>query len=431
MRGKTRTRGAWLLAACVALAPGLAWGQAQTSQPGNEYAPADPQLPLPLGSTRPEDGGVYLWARFWYMHQTNPLNDQPIARFGFEASDNSISGPMPNTFLTPGSFVGSGVPALNVAQLTGQDSYQPGFEVGIGYRFGDGSALSLDYFRLTEASYQAGVTGNQITRHNDLVGSAPLTTLASTFLFAPVFNYPPQFDGPPFKINPINGANGRPIGTPSAQAVSGIWNGATIMTIQFIQRYQEWDITYRYPIYETETQRVNALVGPRFAWIWETFRWSTTSFADDGAGDLIAGPQDIGIYNAVTSNRLYGAHTGCEYECYLGHGFALQARFEGDLFADFVTEIARYETAAKFLGFPESKRAKHEETIVGELEGSLAMRWYPWEFMQVEVGYKLMGFFNTLSARRPIDFDYSNLAPKWDTTTRLFDGFFAGIGINF
>src|SRR4051812_20650331 len=52
MRGKT-IRGAWLLAFGLALA--LAPGQTR-AQDATGYAPADPQIPLPLGSTRPEDG---------------------------------------------------------------------------------------------------------------------------------------------------------------------------------------------------------------------------------------------------------------------------------------------------------------------------------------------------------------------------------------
>jgi hypothetical protein len=427
MRGKTLTRGAWLLAACLALAsaargqaPGTAWLPA--------YAPADPvlttaagwsgQLPFPLGSTRPEDGGLYAVAEFMEFRQTNPLHSQLIAVSGFKVSDNSFQN------FRPGDFVGSSRPRLNVDQLTGQDSYQPGFRVGVGYKFGDESALYLSWFWLTEASYRNGVTGEP-----PLGRSAP--GLADSFLFAPVTNWPPQYAGPDFKVNPTNGLTGVPIQLVSAQAVTGIWNGAFIMTEDFIQRFQEWEITYRQVVYETEDMRINGLVGPRFTWLWERYRWTTTAFGQDLTGAVVAGPQDTAIYSNITSNRMYGAHAGCQWECYLGHGFALMAEGQGALFLDSIKEIARYELAAKFLGFPENKRSKNIWNIVPELQGSVGIMWYPWENVQVSVGYQVMAFFNTLGSHQPIDFNYTNLAPKWDTTLRYFDGFTAGFSIHF
>jgi hypothetical protein len=423
MRGKT-IRGAWLVAACLALAPGVVRGQAG---PGLQYAPADPQIPVPLGSTRPEDGGPFAFADFVYWRQSNPLREQQVAVFGFRASDNSIQG------IRAGTFVGSQLPALDVAELTGQDSYQPGFRVGVGWKFWDDSAITLSYLRLTEASYRAGVTGNNTNRANGVAGpnAFPDPTLASTFLFAPVFNYPPQFNGPPFKVIPVNGLNGREVGLVSSQAVSGIWNGATIMTLQFIQRYQEWDMTYRQVLCETETMRVNALVGPRFVWIWDAFRWNTTAFGTDLAGNLSAGPEDIGVYTTLTSNRMYGLHAGCQYECYIGHGFALTAEGQTAIYANAVHEEARYETAAKFYGFPENKRSKRAWDFVPELQADLGLMWYPWEFIQMSLGYQGMVFFNTRSTKRPIDFDYSNVAPNWVSTTRFFDGFRIGLAIQF
>src|ERR1700722_2039031 len=109
MRGKS-FRGVWLLAAWMALAPAGVRGQ-NVGNPVPEYAPADPQLPIPLGSTRPEDGGLFLFSDFMYFRWNNPLRDQPVAVRGFQVSDNSVPG------FTVGEFVGSGTPALNVNQL--------------------------------------------------------------------------------------------------------------------------------------------------------------------------------------------------------------------------------------------------------------------------------------------------------------------------
>src|SRR5436190_17715688 len=70
-------RGAWWLVAWLALAPGVTNAQ--------QYAPADPHLWLPLGSTRPEDGGFYVFANYVMFRQTNPLRSQPVAVRGLFA----------------------------------------------------------------------------------------------------------------------------------------------------------------------------------------------------------------------------------------------------------------------------------------------------------------------------------------------------------
>ncbi len=416
MRGKT-FRGACLLAAWMALATAGVRGQS-TGNPVPEYAPADPQLPVPLGSTRPEDGGLYFSTEFMFFRWNNPLRDQQVAYRGFQVSDNTVPG------FSVGEFVGSHALALDTAQLTGQDSYQPGFRLGAGWKFSDGSALSISYFFLTEASYRSSAT---LAAPNGLGAN-----LEDSFLFAPVVNFPPDYAGASNKVLfPLITATGtnRSLGPP--QFAFGAWNGASVMTQSYLMRFQEWDITYRQIVYETEDYRVNGLVGPRMDWLWDRYRWTSTTYSADANGTLTAGPQDIAAYNNVTSNRLWGVTAGCQTECYLGHGFAFMAEVRGTLEMDFVHMIAAYETADKFVGIAENKRSKRDWEISPGLQGTVYMMWYPWENIQVQVGYQAMAFFNTLSSPRPIDFDYSNLAPHYSTTTRVLDGFMAGFGITF
>jgi hypothetical protein len=438
MRGKT-VRGAWLLAAWLALLPATAWGQegqagpampttcwgqplptifrAQSgfdsqSAPGSPgYAPADPQLPLPLGSTRPEDGGLYTAVEALLFHTTMPLtSSQEIARRGFIASDNSLG-------FTPGTFVGSGTTALNVNNLAGQDSYQPGINLCLGWKFRDGSSVSLNWFFLSETNYATAATlvPRLFFVRNDF---------ADSFLTAPVFNFPPEYGGPPGKIQ-------TPDGTAGPFAAYGIWNGASIMTIQQIQRFQQWDITYRVPVIDRECYRFSGLVGPRFSWIWDRFAWRTTSFGTDSAGAAIAGPSDVALYTNIVSNRMYGAFIGCQQECYLGHGFACMLDTQVTGLIDTVKERAKYELEQRFQGLPENKRAKHDWSVVPMFSGTLSLQWYPTEFIQLSVGYQLMYFMNTIFSRRPIDFNYSNIAPHYDHINVLFDGFRAGIGFWF
>src|SRR5262249_100354 len=62
--GGAGRRGLWgggvglLLLACAAFLPRSAYAESV------DYAPAYPQLPIPLGSTRPEDGGPFTFTQF-------------------------------------------------------------------------------------------------------------------------------------------------------------------------------------------------------------------------------------------------------------------------------------------------------------------------------------------------------------------------------
>ena len=100
-------------------------------------------------------------------------------------------------------------------------------------------------------------------------------------------------------------------------------------------------------------------------------------------------------------------------------------------FIDTVKERAKYETGNKYGGRPENKRAKHDWTYVPSFVANAGLMWYPTEFIQVYAGYEVDVFLHTLASRRPIDFDYSNLAPKWSHFDRVFNGFTANIAITF
>jgi hypothetical protein len=415
IRGACRRR--LVIAGVGVLAAWLILAAAAARADSADYAPADPQIPWPLGSTRPEDGGLYLGTQYTMFHWTNPLRSQPIANRGFYASDNSLGFPV-------GTHFGSGAPALNVNNLNGQGTWEPGFEIFAGWKFKDGSALTLSYTWFADAKYTNGATLNTLPGRQGV-------DLADTFISARVYNYPIEYNGPNNKVGNFNLPN---LPQASPTAVSGIWNGASVMTILFTQRFQQVDATYRYPVIDDEDYRFNAIVGPRFAWIWERFLWRTTSY---GIPDLTnpqivaAGPQDVGIYTNIVSNRMYGVHAGCQTECYLGHGFAVLATADAAAFINGVKERAKYETGDKFLGLPESKRAKHEWSLVPELSGMLAIQWYPTEFVQIQLGYELMAFFNTLASTRPIDFNYLNVAPQYDHVDRLFQGLRVGIAFWF
>jgi Legionella pneumophila major outer membrane protein precursor len=431
-------RRALLLAALAVLAPGAAFAQGIAE----DYAPADPTFPFPLYSTHPEAGGLFTFGEFLIFRQTNPLKSEVVAQRGFVVTSPIVVDPT-NTFQVQvpgvtqsGTFVGSGTEALDVNQVRGNSGWTPGFKVGAGWKFSDGSSLSIDWMHLMDAHTTAAAT---LAPSGSRVGN----NFAESFLFSNVFNFPSDFGGPANKItvpNPLfipprvflNGllittaVNPPPL-IPAPGAVFGIWNGASAETIEFTQRFDQYQATWRQPIYETETYRMSGLFGPRLSWIWQRFAWNTTDLDVNG----LSGPQFEAQYVNIVSNRLYGAHAGFAHECYLGHGVAVNFEIEGALFGDSVKEIAQYSLARGAVG-PGNKRAKTEFTVVPEADATLGLLWFPIEGIEVHAGYNVKSFFNTVSSPQPIDFNYGSLTPRYETSTiRFFDGFDVGIGFIF
>jgi hypothetical protein len=433
---RAKTLGGALLAVWLTLAGGVAWGQGQGADPAWDipsfsaqpsrlvargqdpgavgYAPSDPQIWLPLGSTRPEDGGVYLYCDYAMWHQTNPLGHQGVAIRGLIPSDNSV---LP--FAGQGQLIGSGQKALDVQQLNGPTNYQPGWEAGIGYKFKDGTTLTLNWFYLFDVKLSAFATLVPNGRSPTTPTGNPFPVFgdgfSNTFLTSPVTNFPSDFAGPPQKAT---------VG--SIFTFYGLWNGATLMSETFWQRFQQWDITYRMPVYDTECYRISGVMGPRFTWIWERYAWTTIDTDILGG----SGAADVAIYSNVVSNRLWGAFIGCVQEWYWGHGFAGTLDTRAVAYIDSVKEIAMYQLGLHFVG-PENKRARTEWRPAAELDARLGIKWYPTEFIECQLSYGAMGFFNTAASVVPIDFNYGRLTPSYNSVFRFFDGFNVGVAIVF
>lgn len=393
-------RGAWLLVAVLALVPGMVQAQGSAG-----YAPPPWSSPVPLGSTRPENGGLYLDAIFNAYLISNPLKNQTIARSGFRLFDESLG-------LPAGTFIGPGDERLNVQQNRDDMRWQPGWSMGIGWKFSDGSALSLNWLYVSDFNYSAGAT---LAPEGGFTGPA----MTRTYLTYDVFNLPLEYSGPPNKIQ---------AGSPFA--LFGLWNGASIMTTEFTQRFQQWEITYRWPVYETEDTRLSGLVGPRFAWLWQKFLWRTVNFDANGGG---GGPLDTGIYTNIASNRMYGVHCGTQWESYIGNGFACISECQAALLLNSVKQRAKYETGDKYGGTPASKYARRQFSLVPELQASIGLSWHPWFAENVEIMglYQGMIFFNTLQSGRPVHPDYLRPKPQWESTILWLHGFQFGAAIHF
>lgn len=395
----------WLVAALAGLLPAAAYGQ------GNDPGAEDPVFPVPLGHDRMENGGFFVAAEFLFWRETNPLHNQTIAVRGVLDQDGSISQALGGPDV-PGRFFGSRNTALSADDAGGPGTYQPGFRITAGWLFDNGVQVETSWTTLFEAKYSAVASASAPLGQNGFL-------LTDTFLTSFVFNVPPEFAGPAQKVNIGN-----------AGATYGIWDASTTQSIEFAQRFDQWEIAVRFPLFGDENNRTYWLVGPRLVWLWERFKWRTVAI-DINTG--LAGQDDAAIYTNIVSNRLYGLHLGAGYEWCKKNTpigtFAITLEGEVAGFADLTKEIAKYERADFFIA---NKRSRADALPSAEVQGRLGIWWYPVQAVQVRVGYDFNWFLHTVSSPDPVSFNYGGLDPPFvKDTSRILQGLSAGVGLTF
>jgi len=409
-----------LLAAGVLGGPGIA-----QSLPGGQnldYMPQDPVVPLPLGHARMDTvGGFYTAAEFLMYRQTNTIKHQLIAVRGFIDIDGAVTGDLNGTVvntdtdvpfiirgpIVPGTFYGSGTPALFSDDLKGQESFQPGFGVTFGYKFDSGSKIEFRWQHLNRQTYFANAS---FEPPSGQVG--PL--LQDTFLFSNVFNYPPEYNG---------ALQETAIGNPGS--LKGIWNGAINMGISFVQGYDQVDIIGSVPWYQNDCCRIYGRAGGRFAWIFERFLWRTAS------ADFLGNSQDSDVanYSNTVSNRMYGPAFGLGVDRYIGYGFAIALESDVAGLLDVARLRAKYVRGDKAI---ETKQSVNQFQFSPMVNANVQLYWYPLEGVQIRAGYNFAAFFNTIEMGDPIAFDFRAIDPDWRSRgVRFLDGFNAGIGFIF
>jgi hypothetical protein len=370
----------------------LAWLLAPTKAQAQDVPPTI--FTGPFSHPRYESGGFYVGLQGLYWLTTNPLGSQQVAKRGFLDIDGSISG-------IAGTFVGSQASALNTSQLQGPQSWQPGFNLSLGYRFESGVAVTLSWYHLVDARYSATASlappGLQAGANSE-----------NSFLFSPVFNFPINYAGNPFNL---------PVGNPGA--TFGIWNGASLETIGYVQRMDMVDLIMRVPIWDTDAYRNYGLLGPRGATLYDKFSWRTVDADTNG----LSNNGTIADYWNITSNRLYGGVIGMGNEWFLGDtpigGFSILLDLEASLFLDMVKGRAAYELADKST---EASRSRNLAALTPGLDGKIELVWYPWEAVQFKIGYDFFSFFNTYASPNPIDFNYGAINPTWSPVVRIYQG---------
>src|SRR5262249_32152611 len=140
--------------------------------------------------------------------------------------------------------------------------------------------------------------------------------------------------------------------------------------------------------------------------------------------------KEVALYSNVVSNRMYGPVLGCGHEVYLGHGFAVAGELTSSLLLDVVKTRAKYLLQDPNLA-EEAKKANTEYRVVPHLAGNVNLFWYPIEGVQMRIGYNALLFFNTLSEKDPVDFNFGGLNPPYQNQFRILQGLNVGIGLIF
>lgn len=408
--------GGAVLAAVVAVAgPGAA-----VAQEGGFQTPINNGDVITLPTGRAGDAGFYTSAEFVMLRMTKAIGSQDIAFRGFYDTQGLISG-------VPGTFIGSGVPALNT-KSGGAGTYQPGFRVELGYKFDTGVRIYANYMQLYDAHYSSGVTQNTL-------GAKARPDLSDTFLSSPVYNFTNFFNGPSLDTQ-FDGTitsrivldrNGQPttVFETNGNNTAGIWNAADVMDTKFTQRYQQAELGMRTPLFATEHSSVYGLGGARFAWFFERFSWRTVDL--DQEGNSI--PQSAANYTNTLSQRMYGLFVGCGHEVYLGNMFSASLDLTGAAYLDVVKGRAKYKLGDEST---QSKYGRNTYSLVPSATADFNLWMYPVEGVQLRVGYSAMTFFNTRYMKDPVGFNFGDINPNYDTKYfRLLHGFNLGIGFFF
>lgn len=415
----TRHQFIWgTLVAAAAVLAGPSAGRAQditgtypftSGEDGGFQAPVNSNPPVHLPTGRAGSAGFYTSFEYVMLNQTRALGNQTIAYRGFWDNTGQVSGRL------PGAFIGSGNPALTT--YNGRDkgraslspvTWQPGFNVELGYRFDDGTRVFFNYMQLFQRRYTQGAT--QVPPYFQ---STP--DLADTFLSAPVYNFTTAFAGPSSKV-----------GNAPAFSVYGVWNGASEMVISFSQRFQEMNLGARVPVLQTDYSRVYGIAAMRFAWFFERFFWRSTAFDLNGN----TAPIFAANYTNTLSQRMYGPMVGCGHEIFVANQFSLSLDVTGAALIDVVKERAKYVLGDGSTQSP--KFSRDEYRIVPNANAALNLWWYPVEGVQLRVGYQVQTYFNTLFMDQPVGYNFGQIDPGYETKYfRMLQGFNVGVGFFF
>jgi hypothetical protein len=368
-----------------------------------------PTIPIPTGQAG--NAGFYTSAEYVMLTQSRDIGKQIVAFRGLVDSTGRITG-------LPGTYIGSGKAGLTTDDFA-RSGYSPGFEFEVGYRFDDGTRLFANYLHIFDHHYKTGAS-----LVPPFFRSAP--NLADTFLVSLVYNFPPFFAGPISKTGFDQGP-----GNPGLNTY-GLWNGATVMTMQYTQRYTQSEIGARVPLFQTDYSRVYGIAAGKFAWLFDRFQWYTMDTDFFG----VSNPQDQAWYTNTLSQRMYGPVVGCGHEIFLCNQFSLSCDLTGGLLLSVVKERVKYKLESPGNGGtiqPIASKASYDTwQLVPNANANLNLWWYPTEGVQLRVGYQALTYFNTTRMQEPVGFNYATPDPRYETQVfRILHGFNVGVALFF
>lgn len=384
----------------------------------------------PLGNSAKQ--GPFVYTDIVYFTQTWTLGNQVVARRGLRdttgvASSVPSGGPIGAIQGTPGTIIGSGDAALTTRQF-GRTEYSPGVNLGVGWKFDDGTVLTARIMHVSGQTWGASASlATQFARNRQ--------DLADSFLFSDVFNFPPQFAGPDVKtafegtfigrvLDPAGNVVLPGLQVPTA-AFYGIWNGMSNTSIEYRRWYTEAEVGGRTPLFESNTSKVYGLGGMRHHMFMDRFRWLAQSY--DLTGNT--GNRFEAEYTNTLSQRLYGPYIGCAHDVYLGNNFSMSVDLTGELLANFIKMRAKYSLGDNTV---QAKRSRNAIDLVPAAGGNINLWYYPVRGVQMRVGYSANTFYNTRNMDEPIGFNYGGIDPPYGTQYfRLIHGLNVGVGIFF
>jgi len=381
--------------------PIIARGQAPGESGFDVPLNSDTVLPIPTG--QPGQAGFYTSVEFMTLAQTRTIGSQTIAYRGLVDSTGIIT-------QVPGTYLGSHVKAL-VTNNMGSGTFQPGYKLELGYRFDDGTQLYANYTYLFKAQYSAGASSVPPYFRSD-------GNLSDTFLVAGVYNFPSQYSGPAQKTQ-------YDVPGQIASNTYGIWNGASEMTIKYIQRFDQVDLGTRMPVFQTDYSRVYATGGLRYTRFEDGFTWRTVSL-DEGGNNL---PQYAATYTNILRQNMYGPFVGCGHEIFLANKFSLDLDTSASLLLNYIKERAKYELGD---GSTQNKMGVNNYTITPNANLAVNLLWYPTPGVQVKVGYQAQVYTNTRGLLDPVGFNFGSIDPVYNVQWfRMIQGVNLGMSLFF
>jgi Legionella pneumophila major outer membrane protein precursor len=387
------------LGTCWVLAIGLLAGPASDrlrAEPWDLSGNTFPTIPAPIGTFQHDGSGFYTALEFVALNQPRTIGHQDIAFRGFVDSAGLLTG-------VAGNRLGSFEPALSTGAL-GRTQWSPGSRLTVGYRLENGWNFSLSWLHL----FDTASTGGAGTQGPNFAN--PGQFLENTFLFSPVFNFSPMFTGPVARTTDANG-------NIAFGALNGIWNGASEMSIKYTQRFDNWDLLAKIPVFESENARSRFIAGARFSWLWERFLWYTATYGIDVVNiaqgqppSLIGSPEWSARYVNTLSQRMYGPVVGAEHDVYLGSGFSVGCEVTGGVLANIIKERAKYIRGDEAT---QAKRSWSELDFVPNVNGAVNISWQPVDGMTLRLGYNAMNYFNTRYLESPVGFDVGAIDPAY------------------